>query len=186
MKLRIVAGAALIVAAPASAAEMRYGWCEIDGGPADHSLSGLLQQPKGSADDPIERAFAAETGLNLDNGRRCWFYYSSPTEAKSYFEQRQYVIQNNEKKNFKLTGWTGAYGITSEQEPKASGAFLTVESDTGAKDARRTQEARELQAQRDGAAALAKRIADTARADARTKAQIAKFFEEMRKRGSAQ
>ena len=192
MKLRNIVGVAsvvpvaLVVATPASAAEMRYGWCEIDGGPADHNLSGLMEQPRGSADEPIERAFAAGTGLNPDNGHRCWFYYSSPTEAESYFEQRQYVIESNEKKTFKLTGWTGPYAIASKPEPKPSGAFLTVESDTGAKDAARTQEEQELQAQRDGAAALAKRIVDTARAEAETKAKLAKFFDEMRKRGSAQ
>ena len=185
MKLRRIAWVALIVAAPASAAENRYGWCEIDGGPADHSLSGLMQQPKGSSDEPYERAFAAGTGLNPDNGHRCWFYYSSPTEANSYFKQRQHVIQN-EHKSFNLTGWTGPYGITSQPEAKASGAYLTVETDTSAKDARRIQEQRELQAQVDGAAVLAKRIADTAREMAKIKADLAKFFEEMRKRGSAQ
>jgi hypothetical protein len=186
MKLRIVAGAALVLAAPASAAEMRYGWCEIDGGPAGSNLSGLLQQPKGSSDEPYERAFAAGTGLNPNNGHRCWFYYSSPSEAKSYFERRQRVIQEEEKKTVGLTGWTGPYGVASEPGEKASGPYLTVESDVGASDDRRTQEDRELQAQRDGAAALAKRVSDTARADAKIKAQLAKFFEELKKRGSAQ
>ena len=43
-----------------------------------------------------------------------------------------------------------------------------------------------LQAQRDGAAALAKRVADTARQDAAIQAQFEKFMAELRKRGSAQ
>ena len=43
-----------------------------------------------------------------------------------------------------------------------------------------------LKAQRDAVAALAKRIADSARADAEMKAGIEKFSADLRKRGRAQ
>jgi hypothetical protein len=164
---------------------MRYGWCEIDGGAADHMLSGLMQQPKGTSDDAYERAFAQAIGQNLDQGHRCWFYYSSPTEAQSYFKQRQYVIESNEKKSFKLTGWVGPYGINGEPAPESSGAYLTIE-DSGGKAAGDQLRDAVLRAQRDEAAARARVIANTARQRADMQAKLDRYFEEMRKRGSAQ
>lgn len=174
---------ACLPGAPALAQEMRYGWCEIDG--AVVALSGLMEQPKGASDEPIERAFAQATGQSLDARHGCWFYYKSPTEAESYFSQRKYVIETREKKPFRLTGWVGPYGISGEPAPKPGGTFLTVEDSGGKLAADQLRDA-VLRAQRDEAATRARMIANTARQRADMQAKLDRFFEDMRKRGSAQ
>lgn len=63
---------------------------------------------------------------------------------------------------------------------------LTVKTDTSLIDARKKYEEAVLQSQRDDAAARAKQIADTARNRAEMQLKLNKFFEELRKRGSAQ
>jgi hypothetical protein len=68
----------------------------------------------------------------------------------------------------------------------AAGPALTVKTDTGLQDAGKAwDEAVRAQLRRE-AAGKAKAVVDAARADAAAQAQMAKFFEEMKKRGSAQ
>lgn len=73
-------------------------------------------------------------------------------------------------------------GRTSGRGPGA----LTVKTDTSLIDARKKYEQAVLQSQRDDAAARAKQVADTARNRAEMQLKLNKFFEELRKRGSAQ
>jgi hypothetical protein len=162
---------------------MRFGWCETEAGNTDYVLSGLMQQPKGTSNQAYEAAFAAAIGT--DRRINCWFYYSTPTEAKGKFEQRQYVIRTEEKKPFRLSGWVGPYGIAGQPAVKPSGVNLTVES-AGQKQAADQLRDAVLRAQRDEAAQRAKAIANTARQRADMQAKLDKFFEEMRKRGRAQ
>jgi len=70
--------------------------------------------------------------------------------------------------------------------PKSSVGYLTIKSDTSLTDARKEYEQAVLKAQRDDAAARAKQVADTARNQVEMKAKLDKFFEQLRKRGSAQ
>jgi hypothetical protein len=186
----------LLVLCPASAhaAENRYGWCEIktsdDGA---YYMSGIVQVPRGAGDvlyalETEFANFARQSFASVSpHAAECWINYRSPTEGKSYQKTRQNVITTQEHRAFTATGWTGRYAAVEEApEPSRSGPFLTVKTDTGAIDARKTQDAMELQAQRDQAASIAKRISDTARNRADMQAKVAKFLDELRKRGSAQ
>jgi hypothetical protein len=187
--------AALLAGAPVTAAHARdisYGWCEITAQQGGiYYQSALVQQLKGESSDDLGREFgdfARQSFASVSEYKaECWMFYSSPIDAKSHQETRQYVIETNEHKAFKLTGWTGSHAaVEAAEEESRPGPYLTVETDTSAIDARKKQEGLELQAQRDQAAAVAKRIAATARNRADTQAKLAKLFEEMRKRGSAQ
>lgn len=85
------------------------------------------------------------------------------------------------------TNWRGSWPAPSKATASApSGAHLTVKSDKSGAAAAAAHHDAVLAAQRDSAAALAKRIADTARGQAQTKAKLAKFLADLRERGRAQ
>jgi hypothetical protein len=184
--------AAFATLAPISAAQAgNYGWCEItDRGGNPYYQTGVLEFPEGKS-EAAENEFAAFARANFDSSidwhGECWPFYSSPRDAKSHLEQRKSVIENDEHKSVRHTDWTGGYDPSEPvPEPNSSGPYLTIKKDTSLIDARKKQEALELQAQTDQAASIAKRVADTARSRADMQAKLAKLFEEMRKRGSAQ
>ena len=85
------------------------------------------------------------------------------------------------------TNWRGGWPAPGESGATAAGgAHLTVKYDVGAIQAADRLRDAVLRAQRDEAAARARTIANTARQRADMQAKLDKFFEEMRKRGSAQ
>lgn len=92
-----------------------------------------------------------------------------------------------------ITGWRPdapktRSPTTSTPRPRKSAPTpgLTVKTDTSLIDARKKWDEAVLQSQRDDAAARAKQVADAARGKAEMQAKLAKLFEAMRKRGSAQ
>jgi hypothetical protein len=189
--------AAVLVALPASAeaAETSYGWCEIQGLHGDpYYQSAILQIPHD--DDAVSfhaltdefTAFGHQSlGVPEELTASCWMYYDSISDAEYHLYLRKESIEKDEHKSIQSIGWTGSHAATkAAAEPSRSGPYLTVKTDTSLIAARKKQEALELQAQRDQAASLAKRISDTARYRADMMAKRAKFFEELRKRGSAQ
>lgn len=112
-----------------------------------------------------------EATLSRSESRLDWFKYKNP--------DNQWIA----------TDFTGGYPLASsgsKNSDASSGAYLTVKTNDGAKKSAKVAGDAMLQAQRDGAAALAKRIADTARDQDRTKAQLAKFLADLRERGRAQ
>jgi hypothetical protein len=112
-----------------------------------------------------------EPTLSRSVSRLEWFQYNNPTS--------QWVA----------TDFNGGFPIAtaaSKNSETSPGAYLTTKTNNiPTKIASATDEA-VLQAQRDGAAALAKRIADTARGQAQTQAKLAKFLADLGKRGRAQ
>jgi hypothetical protein len=100
-----------------------------------------------------------------------------------------WVKYNNPSNQWIATGFTGGFPLASSGSKSSeapSGAHLTVKSDDSAKRSAKAAGDAILQAQRDGAAALARRIADTAREQERMQAQMAKFTAELARRGRAQ
>ena len=112
----------------------------------------------------------AEPSLSRSESRLDWFKY------------------NNKDAQWIPTDFTGGFpkATSASRDVDASGPYLTVKKDTGSADAAKALNEAILKAQRDGAAALARRIAETARTKAETQAQLAKFFTELKKRGRAQ
>ena len=98
-------------------------------------------------------------------------------------------IEHNSSNQWIATDFTGGFPLataSSKGSEMPPGAYLTLKSDDSeAKSAKAAADAM-LQAQRDGAAALAKRIADTARNQADIQATLAKLKEELRRRGNKQ
>lgn len=111
-----------------------------------------------------------ESSLHGSQSRLSWFKY------------------NNREYRWIPTDFTGGFpkATDASSDSEESGAYLTVKTEAGLADAAAARDAAILQAQRDEAAALAQRVANTARAQAENQALLAKYFEEMRKRGSAQ
>jgi len=98
-------------------------------------------------------------------------------------------IEHNKSHQWIATDFTGGFPLAtgaSKSSEAPPGAYLTVKSDNSAAQSADQATDAMLQAQRDGAAALAKRIADTARNEADIKAKLAKLKEELRKRGNKQ
>lgn len=166
---------------PAIAQEFSYGWCEVDDGNGTYRMSALLQTPKKGSSDPVKRAF--ESSLGTSQRAECWLYYSSPSDAKSHFGQRQYVITSQEKKRTSLTGWTGPYAVTGEPAAPPSGAYLTV-TETSVTEPGWDAKVRE--GQRRDAAGRIRAAAGTEKMRQESQAALAKLLAELRKRGSAQ
>ena len=178
--------------APISAVQAgNYGWCEITVRGGDpYYQTGVLEIPRGKSDQ-AEREFGEFARANFDSsidwGGSCWFYYSSPQDAKSHLAQRKLVIKDDEHKSVRHTDWTGGYNPSEPiPEPIRSGAYLTIKKDTSLADAGKEYEQAVLKAQRDDAASRAKQIADAARDRVGMQVKLDKLFEAMRKRGSAQ
>lgn len=140
-----------------------------------------------TASGELGRAFEAHLRATHPEGDS-WDAHCDTESSLSSSESRlNWFKYNNQNQQWIPTDFTGGFpkATDASRDSNASGPYLTVKKDTAPADAKARDEAI-LKAQRDGAAALAKRIADTARAQAENQAQMAKFFEEMRKRGSAQ
>ena len=175
----------LLLSETAVAAEdLDYGWCETPDAAGTYQMSGLMQKAESVASSSVEDAFRAFLGST--ESVQCWFYYSRPTEGQDYFEKRQYVIESEEKRRFRLTGWTGAYGVTVKVPVKPSGTSLTIKSTENPAQAAAESAASILDAQRQAADASAKAAASAARANSEYQSQLAKFFSERRRRGRAQ
>jgi hypothetical protein len=121
-------------------------------------------------------------------------FYPTQAEAQARFER----LRNSKGYSIiKTIAWTppgsftGVGGAAGKAQVTGSGSSnLPYEGKADVVAATPTVQAGWDQAVRDqarrDAAARAKSIADTARADAKNQAQMAKFFAEMKKRGSAQ
>ena len=111
-----------------------------------------------------------EASLSRSESRLDWFKY------------------NNQNHQWIPTDFTGGFpkATSASRDADASGSYLTVKNGSGSADAAKAADEAILKAQRDSAAALAQRIAATARAKAETQAQLAKFFEDLKRRGRAQ
>ena len=173
--------------APANA---DYGWCTIQkDGSYDTYLTEVIDIGTGPdvystvLTGQFGRAFQGYVG-QFETVVREPDCHSSKRLSDAEYDNRRYggsvgkVIRTN---------WRGSWPAPTEGAASApSGAYLTVKSEEGAASASAAQHDAVLAAQRDGAAALAKRIAETAREQEQTKAKLAKFIKELRKRGRAQ
>ena len=178
---------ALGLAAPANA---DYGWCTIQkDGSYDTYVTGVIDIGTGPdvhstvLTSQFGRAFQGYVG-QFETIVREPDCHSSKRLSDAEDGNRRYggsvgkVIRTN---------WRGSWPAPTEGATSApSGAYLTVKSDEGAASTSAAQIDPVLAAQRDAAAALAKRIADTAREDAKVKLRIEQFLTELRKRGRAQ
>ena len=141
-----------------------------------------------TASGELGRAFEAHLNATHPEGDS-WDAHCDTEASLSSSESRlSWFKYNNQDHRWIPTDFTGGFpkATSASRDSGSSGPYLTVKRAPESADAAKTLNEAILKAQRDGAAALAKRIAVTARAQAENQAQMAKFFEEMRKRGSAQ
>ena len=144
----------------------------------------------GSSDSAVghlRQAFEAHLNATHPEGDG-WDAHCDTEASLSSSESRlDWFKYNNQNHQWIPTDFTGGFpkSTGASRDAAASGPYLTVKNVAGTGSAKGADEAI-LKAQRDSAAALAQRIAATARAKAETQAQLAKFFEDLKRRGRAQ
>jgi hypothetical protein len=197
---------AVILAAAGQAHAQLSGFCVGMAKDGRAFVTPVMDLPQSSVTDEFDEWLAAQIKVPIsDSGGNCWGF---ETRAEAD-QERTSDLNHKYGSGVNVTLISGfapraaapsrATSTATSPSPSSrpgtsppssksagSGGYLTVITDTSLIEAGKKQEALELQAQRDEAASLAKRIADTARDRADVQAKLSKLFEEMRKRGSAQ
>ena len=189
MKIGSVFFAMAMAAIAGQASATRYAYCANYDLNGDRALSGIIEIGD-SPDDysAFESVFYAEfrdyrstvTGKNPSPGG-C-YARDSIARVHEDWDQDAYNLEEEGKKVVR-TGWTGnrpaaveSAGTTPRKSATSSAAVANRAAD----------DAVILEAQKAAAAANARRVADAARNEAENKLKIAKFIEDLKKRGRAQ
>lgn len=185
----LAAGAVLLSTA---AEAKRVSWCEINSRVGNYKLwSAIMELGDSDADylrfrdetfGPAFRQYVLS--LEGDAPKAECNIRSSLKEAQ---EDMDKIIRANPGMSFRKTDWSGGFPRASGgvPEPAGSGQALTVKKVQIGTDPEILEDVM-LKAQRAGAQAMAKAIADGARQRAEMDAKFKKFMAELKKRGSAQ
>lgn len=185
------------IALSSSAMAKQYGWCEVskrissDG--YEYHLSAIVEVPEspsalGDFKNDFGRAFQQYVKATYTS--EAWdldcFARNTLSAARDYVELE---IRANPGFRFHRTEWRGGQPAPTEAPPERNAggrAVLTVKKDTGAAGAAGAWDEQAREQLRKEARDRAATIAKAAQADAEMKAKIQKFFDDMKKRGSAQ
>ena len=141
-----------------------------------------------AASSQLGRAFETHLNATHPEGDGWDAHCDTKSSLSSSKSRLSWFKYNNQDDRWIPTDFTGGFPKASgaSRDIEAPGPYLMVKKDEGSADAAMALDEAVLQAQRDGAAALAKRIAETARNQASTKAKMDQFIVQLKKRGSAQ
>jgi hypothetical protein len=190
----LITAIALAVTGIAGAASAKqFGFCSVKTDSGIYYLSAIVELGDGSNGfsqfqyGPFGNGFWQHIKATADINAGTPDCHSEKrlSDAQEFFAR---MIRVNQQNVYRQTGWSGGLGAPTEaaSKPAPSGAYLTVESNTGLRDAGKAWDAQVKKTLQAEAQKKVETAAKAAAADAQRQAEIEAFFRERRKQGAAQ